>query len=375
MGAGVCPLSSPFSVEASNLLHGRSQAFVTAFEDATRAPESFDALACDLARHQAASGYGRLSEALGVDLSCLSRADQIPAIPAEAFKHTRIAAHDAALDTAIFRSSGTIGQGRGAHFFRHTRTYDRGALAFAHAALSPHLGSRFPVLVLGPPPHEMPDSSLTHMLSTFVSAFDDHPVTDERFFLRGDTFDLSALDEAIARAYVQSAPIFLAGTSFAFVHLLDALDGISISLPPGSIVMQTGGFKGRSRVVEAEELRSQLASLFCLPERSIIAEYGMTELSSQGWEGPLFSCDLPHGTYVLPPWMRVDAADPATLAPLPAGQTGIARVTDLLSVDSAVVVQTADLVTVTPEGVALHGRAPGAAPRGCSIAIDELLGS
>ena len=73
--------------------------------------------------------------------------------------------------------------------------------------------------------------------------------------------------------------------------------------------------------------------------------------------------------------MRVDAADPATLAPLPAGQTGIARVTDLLSVDSAVVVQTADLVTVTPEGVALHGRAPGAAPRGCSIAIDELLGS
>jgi hypothetical protein len=72
--------------------------------------------------------------------------------------------------------------------------------------------------------------------------------------------------------------------------------------------------------------------------------------------------------------MRIDAVDPETLAILPPGSRGLGRVTDLLNVDSAVVVQTADLVTVEGTRVALHGRAPGATPRGCSLAIDELLG-
>ena len=72
--------------------------------------------------------------------------------------------------------------------------------------------------------------------------------------------------------------------------------------------------------------------------------------------------------------VRVSAVDPVTLAPLPDGEIGIARIVDLANVDSAVAVQTADRVRVLPEGVELLGRAPGAPPRGCSIAADERLG-
>jgi hypothetical protein len=364
-----------FSVAASDALHARAVAFVDAFERGAADPESFDRLACDLARHQAASGYARLAASHGLDLVALTQAASIPAIPTDAFKHARIAAHPAEVDTAVFRTSGTTIGARGAHAFRHTRTYDRGAVAFGKHALAPHLGDRFPVFVLGPSPEELADSSLTHMLAAFVDAFDGHAPRRERFFLRGDTLDLAALDEQLARAFVSQTPVFLAGTSFAFVHLLDGLGDAPLPLPPRSIVMQTGGFKGRSRVIEATELRHLLATAFQLPERAIVAEYGMTELASQGWESPLFSSDGLHGSFELPPWMRVDAVDPDTLTLLPAGQTGLARITDLLNVDSAVVVQTADLVTVHGQRVALHGRAPGAAPRGCSLAIDELLGA
>jgi len=372
MGASSFPA---FSLAASDALHARAVAFVASFERGEAMPEPFDTLACDLARHQRTSGYERLARAHGLDLEALTTAAEIPAIPTDTFKLTRVAAHPAELDGAVFRTSGTTVGARGMHAFRHTATYDRGAVAFGRRALAPHLGERFPVLVLGPSPDELPDSSLTHMLATFVRAFDTIAAPHDRFFLRGEEMDLVALDEAIARACVAGTPVFVAGTSFAFVHLLDALGDDRLPLPPGSILMQTGGFKGRSRVVEATELRAALARAFAIPERSVVAEYGMTELASQGWESPLFSASGTHGSFELPPWMRVDAVDPETLAPLPEGSRGLARITDLLNVDSAVVVQTADLVTTTASTVTLHGRAPGATPRGCSLAIDELLGA
>jgi len=62
------------------------------------------------------------------------------------------------------------------------------------------------------------------------------------------------------------------------------------------------------------------------------------------------------------------------LTPVADGEIGIARIVDLMNVDSAVVVLAADRVRRVPQGFELLGRAPGAAPRGCSIAIDEIMG-
>lgn len=145
--------------------------------------------------------------------------------------------------------------------------------------------------------------------------------------------------------------------------------------------MQTGGFKGRSREVPAGELRRAIAAAIGAPESHVVSEYGMTELSSQLYEGtlaaalgaPVPGVEAAPGLYAAPPWVRVAAVDPVTLSPLPEGEIGIARIVDLANVDSAVAVQTSDRVRVTGRGVELLGRAPGAAPRGCSIAMDLML--
>src|SRR5262249_43191670 len=149
------------------------------------------------------------------------------------------------------------------------------------------------------------------------------------------------------------------GTSFAFVHLLDSAGSLDLALPPGSRVMQTGGFKGRSREVDPAELRRGLAAMFAVPETYVVSEYGMTELSSQLYEGTLVAAlglsPARHGFYRAPPWVRVTAVDPVRLEPLPAGETGILRIVDLANVDSAAAIQTSDRGRITPEGIELLG--------------------
>jgi hypothetical protein len=139
--------------------------------------------------------------------------------------------------------------------------------------------------------------------------------------------------------------------------------------------MQTGGFKGKSREVEPAKLRSDIARVFKVDPRAIISEYGMTELSSQFYERTLFDVAAPPGVYAEPPWARVVPVDAETLEPVKDGEIGIAKIVDLMNVDSAVAVLASDRVRrVDTASFELLGRAPGAPPRGCSIAIDELLG-
>jgi hypothetical protein len=138
--------------------------------------------------------------------------------------------------------------------------------------------------------------------------------------------------------------------------------------------MHTGGFKGKSREVGRDELRRDLAKAFCMPSRAVCAEYGMTELSSQFYEATIASSDARPWVYVEPPWARVIPVDPVTLDPVPDGEVGIARIEDLMNVDSAFAVLAADRVRRVGSGFELLGRAEGAPPRGCSIAMDEILG-
>ena len=347
----------------SDALHARARAFVRAFEAGASMPEPFDALACDLARFQAAhvEGYARLCRARGVDPATLRRASDAPAVPTDAFKLARVAAFPPDEARVTFRTSGTTVGDRGTHAMRDVVTYDAAALAFGRWALARDLSTRPPIFVIGPSPDEAPDSSLTHMLALFARA-----LGDGAFYLNGGTLDLAALSERVAQI---AAPALVLGTSFAFVHLVDALDGATLPLPRGSRVMQTGGFKGRSREVSPAELRAAIAQTFAVDEARVVSEYGMTELSSQ-----FYDAQPEHGRFVAPPWARVVPVDPATLAPVRDGEIGIARIEDLMNVDSAFAIAAADRVRRFEDGsFELLGRAPGAAPRGCSIAIDEIL--
>lgn len=360
----------------STALHVRARARVAAYEQGRDAPEPFDALACDLARFQAdaVEGYARLCRARGVDPESLERADDVPAVPTDAFKLTRVAAFGEADASVTFRTSGTTLGARGAHAMRDVSTYDRAALAFGRTWLARDLSQPVPVVVLAPSPDEAPDSSLVHMCDVFAKAFGDGAARDVTFAIKDEVLDLSTFDERVSFALARDQPMLVLGTSFAFVHLLEALSDATFELPAGSRVMQTGGFKGKSREVPAEQLRRELARTFGLRERSVVCEYGMTELSSQFYEKTLFDAAAPHGIYAEPPWARVVPVDPETLAPVAEGEVGIAKILDLMNVDSAVAILTQDRVRRVAGGFELLGRAPGAPPRGCSIAIDELLG-
>lgn len=357
----------------SEALHARVRAVIAASARGAAA-EPFDAIALDLARYQAAhvAPVARLVRARGVDLARATSADVIPAVPCDVFRLARVAAHAPDADARVFRTSGTSQgrEARGEHGMRTTATYEAAALAFGAAMLWPD-GPGLRAIALAPSVEEAPDSSLGFMIDLFSRA------------LRGPAsvhvvdgaIDLDGLERACAEARAAGEPALVMGTSFAFVHLVDGRAGRDLALPPGSRAMQTGGFKGRSREVDADELRAAISAAFAIPEGAVVGEYGMTELSSQLYEATFVAPAIGrHGTYVAPPWVRVTAVDPATLAPLPPGEIGLARIVDLANVDSAVAIQTSDRVRVGEDGVELLGRAPGATPRGCSIAIDELLG-
>ena len=139
--------------------------------------------------------------------------------------------------------------------------------------------------------------------------------------------------------------------------------------------MQTGGFKGKSREVPAKELSLQIAKLFAVSPENVVSEYGMTELSSQFYDEPCEGSSSGRA-FREPPWARVVPVDEVTLLPVAVGDVGIARIEDFMNIDSTCVVLTEDRVRRLPgqpNRFELLGRKPGATPRGCSIAIDELL--
>jgi|SRR5579884_311384 len=360
-------------LDESRSLHARVRAMARAFGEGRAMPEAFDALAADLVRFQArhVPGYARLCAARGVDPAAVRRAGDAPAVPTDAFKLARVFAFDERDAAVAFRTSGTTVGARGVHRVRDTATYDAVALAFGRAMLAPGLRAPVAVLVVGPSEREAPDSSLAHMCALFARALAGAE-TDGTYFVRRGALALDALREATAALPARTPAVVLA-TSFALVHLLDRLGGGVLALPPGSRVMQTGGFKGRSREVAADRLRRDVARAFAVDERAVVGEYGMTELSSQFWEGTLADGGARAGVYVEPPWARVVPVDPETLAPVPDGTVGVARVEDLANVDSAFAVLAQDRVRRVAGGFELLGRAPGAPPRGCSIALDEML--
>lgn len=362
----------------SDALHARVVAFALG-GDASR--ESFDELAVDIARFQAGRsvGFRRLIER---SARPLSDAASIPAVPTDAFRAARVAVHPEAHDAVRFVTSGTTGAQSGIHVMRRTDTYRMLALASARPALLGERGGSVTVVALLPPPSVPPTSSLAFMAESFMGAWDGRPRGDERDFngraswrwLLGErSVDLRGLESAVQCAWDREEPLLLVATSFALVYLLEALGGKKLRAPPESTVMYTGGFKGRARSIAPEALVTEAAQALGIAESHVVGEYGMTELSSQLYEGVLSDTAWPRGVYSPPPWLRVSAVDPVTLEPVADGQEGLARFVDLGNVDSAVAVVTQDRVRREPRGWRLLGRSPGAPQRGCSLAVEQWM--
>ena len=179
-------------------------------------------------------------------------------------------------------------------------------------------------------------------------------------------------------------PKLILGTAFSFVYLLDFLAerNLRFDLPAGSRVMETGGYKNRSRMLPKAELHALITERLGIPQNHIICEYGMSELSSQAYDNVVgrAGCPQPAGerrggdtapylcrNFHFPPWARVQIVSPETNCEVADGETGLIRVFDLANVFSVMAIQTEDLGVRHDDGFELIGRAQFAELRGCSL--------
>jgi hypothetical protein len=293
--------------------------------------------------------------------------DEIPAVPTDVFKTTRVACFPPEETTHVFRTSGTTRDVRGEHHFANRVAYRRAALSAASRWLLTEPTYRFILLALDE--DEAPDSSLSFMLGLFARRWS--PTYGHPFYIRDGAVDLERLVRDLERAERDGVPVAMLGASYGFVHLFEGAPEGRFKLPPESVVMPTGGYKGRSREMDAAEFHAELTARLGVPRGRILGEYGMTELSSQAYEA--LREGAPPGVYRAPPWMRVTAVDPVTLRAVREGEVGLLRVVDLANHQSAIAVQTSDLGRVRDGGFEVLGRAPGATPRGCARALDAVL--
>jgi hypothetical protein len=347
--------------------------------DAPLADAEFNALALAVFAHQYRHNaiYRAFCERRGARPDTVTHWLEVPAVPTDAFKAAPLLCGDAEDAVAVFRTSGTTAGAarRGQHYFPDLALYDAALRAGFRRHLLPD-GGPMRMLALVPPRAEAPDSSLAHMVEAVVADFG---APGSGYYLREGRVDAAGLVAALAEATTAGEPVCLLGTSFAFVHLLDAwaAEGLMLELPHGSRVMDTGGFKGRSREVTRAELYAGLEDALGIAPEWCVNEYGMTEMSSQFYDtvaGDPAGADLEARRHRGPAWVRTVAVDPETLAPLPGGTPGLLRHDDLANLGSVMALQTQDLGICGEDGsFRLLGRAPGAEARGCSIAMDELL--
>lgn len=349
--------------------------------DAPFADDAFTALAKRIFAYQFErnAAYAAYCRRQGWLPEVIEHWSQIPAVPTAAFKELPLVSGDPGRAEAVFRTSGTTRgrERRGEHHILDLTLYHGSLLPNFAAYVLPD-GAELPILSLVPSVEEMTDSSLAHMIDVLSDRLGSPGSRSFATVAAGIEYD--ALNEALRGHEADGQPVCLIGTAFAFVHWTDRLRerGERFRLPAGSRLVDTGGFKGRSREVTADALLATYEELLGIPADHVVNEYGMTELCSQFYDNVLRDRILTGSSRprhkVPPPWVRTVAVDPETLEPVAPGEVGILRHHDLANLGSVAAVQTEDLGRETEDGgFVVLGRASGAPPRGCSIAMDLLV--
>ncbi|MGB6520035.1 MAG: hypothetical protein WBE79_16195 [Candidatus Cybelea sp.] len=324
---------------------------------------AFDDVALRIFAHQLRHNepYARYCAALGV--TSPETWEQIPAVPAAAFKEAALTTFDPARAALSFETSGTTRGTPGRHFMETAVLYDAALLAgFDRFVLADAARLRYFNLV--PNPAERPNSSLGYMMACVARVRGDGRTG---WYLRGDELLMDALEADLRATIAAGRPVCIAATAFALLNLFDAMNerGIEFTLPSGSRVMETGGFKGRSRTIGRDELYARICSRLGIAENEIISEYGMTELTSQYYTASSARA------YGAPSWLRTRIVGPERTT-LANGTVGALLHVDLANRSSCLAIQTEDLGVQTNDGFELLGRAAEASPRGCSLDAEGL---
>ena len=338
---------------------------------------TFDVLARRLFAYQFAANvpYQKFCQRRGRTPDTVQHWQDIPAVPIGAFKELTLSCIPPAQATAVWMSSGTTNHAqRSKHYLARLDIYNASMLPNFAAHVLPD-AVRLPMLVLNPPRTMLPNSSLAHYLHLVLETFG---TAGSDFFFTEHGLALDRFIQTLRQMEAKGQPVCLLGASFAFVHALDvfAERGETFCLPPGSRIMDTGGFKGQSRELTRQALYGLFTQYFDVPETHCVNMYGMSEFCSQFLDNTLRLVHQGRPAPLAkenPPWTRTRVVDPETLQPVERGSRGLLLHYDLANHNSVMAILTEDIGVEVAGGFLLEGRAQGSEARGCSLAIDEML--
>jgi len=290
--------------------------------------------------------YRSFCDLLYVHPSDVTSIEQIPFLPIEFFKTHKVLSTQQSIEET-FTSSGTTGSATSKHYVTDLNIYRQSFReGFKH-----FYGSvdDYVVLALLPSYLEREGSSLIYMVNDMITQ-SKHP--ESGFYL--DNFD--ALQNALKRLDKSGKKVLLIGVSFA---LLDLVERYQFNLR-NTIIMETGGMKGRRKELIRNELHSILKKGFDV--ENIHSEYGMTELLSQAYSNG-------NGIFNCPKWLKVltrDTEDALTIQTQ--GKTGGINIIDLANINSCSFIATQDLGRVLPDNsFEVIGRFDNSDIRGCNL--------
>ena len=314
-------------------------------------PDDFDYLALEIFKYQAGSNkiYHDYLTILGIDPFAINKPEEIPFIPIELFKsHKIITGNDRPV--LKFESSGTTGTAKSKHYLIDPGLY---ASSFERC-FSIFYGSpgKYCILALLPSYVERKNSSLVYMINGLIG-MSQHECGG--FYLD----DLSDLSDTLKKLESNQQSVILLGVSFALVRFAEKFP----THLEHTIIMETGGMKGRQEEMTREELHGILTEAFHVDV--IHSEYGMTEMLSQAYSKG-------HGIFQTPPWMKIlirDTYDPFTY--LPTGESGGINIIDLANIHSCSFIATSDIgKLVSSGGFEVLGRFDNSDIRGCNLMME-----
>jgi phenylacetate-coenzyme A ligase PaaK-like adenylate-forming protein len=308
----------------------------------------FDALALEIFRFQFKNNrvYRSFCDLLYKHPSDVKSVADIPFLPIQFFKsHHVISSNTSPKKT--FTSSGTTGSVTSKHLVTDLSLYEDSYLTgFDH-----FYGNiaDYVVLALLPSYLERDGSSLIYMVNDLIKK---SKQLESNFYLN----NFEDLAKTIQQLEGRGQKTLLIGVSFA---LLDLIDQFQFHVK-NTIVMETGGMKGRRKEIIRQELHNKLKSGFGVSE--IHSEYGMTELLSQAYSKG-------NGVFECPPWMKIlirDTEDALSLQQ--PNKTGGINVIDLANLNSCSFIATQDLGKVDNNGqFEIIGRFDNSDIRGCNL--------
>jgi Acyl-protein synthetase, LuxE len=291
--------------------------------------------------------YRDFVRALGVRPGSVGRIEEIPFLPVSFFKTNEVRAGEF-VPEIVFESSGTTGMAPSRHLVRDVGLYRQSFLTGFEHFYGP-VGD-WCMIGLLPAYLERSNSSLVYMVNELIRD-SGHP--DSGFYL----YEYDALYGLLRRLETVGQKTMLIGVTFA---LLDFAERHALTLEH-TVVMETGGMKGRRREITRDELHDVLRER--LGVKVVHAEYGMTELLSQGYSAG-------DGVFRCPGWMKVLVRSEDDPLEVRDHGEGLINVVDLANVWSCAFLATEDIGVVGPDGgFTIAGRVDHSDIRGCSLLV------